>query len=106
MMPKILSINNYETYFVDNSFTNKSNLQPPDENINPYDRNQVLNCYIYDFEINLNSIISNIFYGTVQGEFECLNCKAQLSRMGQNIPNINSIKSRKINYKIYLCIII
>ena len=87
-----------ELNFVDNSFTNKSNLQPPDENINPYDRNQVLNCYIYDFEINLNSIISNIFYGTVQGEFECLNCKAQLSRMGQNIPNI------KYNFQNYFFI--
>ena len=89
-----------ELNFVDNSFTNKSYLVPPDEdnNINPYDCKQVLSCYIYDFEKNLNSIISNIFYGTVQGEFECLNCKAQLSRMGQNIPNI------KYNFENYFFI--
>ena len=87
-----------ELNFVDNSFTNKSNLRPPDENINPYDCNQVLNCYIYDFEINLNSIVSNIFYGTVQGEFECLNCKTQLSRMGQILPNI------KYNFQNYFFI--
>ena len=38
--------------------------------------------------MNLNSIISNIFYGTVQGEFECLNCKARLYQAMQNVSNI------------------
>ncbi len=77
-----------ELNFVDNSFSNKSNLSLPEDNINPYNYKQVLNYYIYDFEMNLNSIISNIFYGTVQGEFECLNCKARLYQARQNVSNI------------------
>ena len=77
-----------ELNFVDNSFSNKSNLSLPEDNINPYNYKQVLNYYIYDFEMNLNSIISNIFYGTVQGEFECLNCKARLYQAMQNVSNI------------------
>ena len=87
-----------ELNFVDNSFSNKSNLPPPDDNISPYNSQQVLSCYIYDFQMNLNSIISNIFYGTVQGEFECLNCKAQLYQAGKIIPNI------KYNFQNYFFI--
>ena len=87
-----------ELNFVDNSFSNKSNLPPPDQDINPYNCNQVFQCYLYDFQMNLNSIISNIFYGTIQGEFECQNCKFQLLQMGQNYPII------KYNYQNYFFI--
>ena len=87
-----------ELNFVDNSFSNKSNLPPPDQDINPYDFKQVFQCYLYDFQINLNSIISNIFYGTIQGEFECQNCKFQLLQIGQNYPII------KYNYQNYFFI--
>ena len=76
-----------ELNFVDNSFTNKSNLVCP-ENINPYDSNQVLQSYVYEFQMNLNSIASNIFYGTSRGEFECQNCKMKFFQMGQNMPII------------------
>jgi ubiquitin C-terminal hydrolase len=87
-----------ELNFVDNTFTNKCNLPEPGDNINPYDRQQVLNCYVYDFQMNLNSIISNIFYGTLQGEFECQNCKMQLFQMGQNMPIV------KYNFQNYFFI--
>ena len=87
-----------ELNFVDNSFSNKSNLCSPAQDINPYDFKQVFQCYLYDFQMNLNSIISNIFYGTIQGEFECQNCKFQLLQMGQNYPII------KYNYQNYFFI--
>ena len=87
-----------ELNFVDNTFSNKCNLPEPGDNINPYDRQQVLNCYVYDFQMNLNSIISNIFYGTLQGEFECQNCKMQLFQMGQNMPIV------KYNFQNYFFI--
>ena len=87
-----------ELNFVDNSFSNKSNLPALDQDINPYNSNQVFQCYLYDFQMNLNSIISNIFYGTIQGEFECQNCKFQLLQMGQNYPII------KYNYQNYFFI--
>ena len=86
-----------ELNFVDNSFTNKSNLVCP-ENVNPYDSNQVLQSYVYDFQMNLNSIASNIFYGTSRGEFECQNCKMKFFQMGQNMPII------KYNYQNYFFI--
>ena len=77
-----------ELNFVDNSFSNKCNISLPQQPINKYDSNQVLQCYIYDFQNNFSSIISNVFYGTIQKEFECMNCRMQLFQMGQNIPNI------------------
>ena len=87
-----------ELNFIDNSFTNKVNNLILPENVNPYDANQVLQSYIYDFQMNLNSIISNIFYGTIRGEFECQNCKMQLFQMGQNMPII------KYNFQNYFFI--
>ena len=87
-----------ELNFVDNSFLNKNNISLPQQPINQYDSNQVLKCYKYDFLMNLNSIISSAFYGTIQEEFECMNCKMLLYQMGQNIPNI------KYNYQNYFFI--
>jgi len=87
-----------ELNFVDSSFCNKSNLSPPSFPINQYNCNQVLQSYLYDFQMNYNSIISTYFYGTTQGEFECQNCKNNLFLMGQNIPNI------KYNYESYFFI--
>ena len=46
-----------ELNFVDNSFSNKCNISLPQQPINKYDSNQVLQSYIYDFQMNYNSII-------------------------------------------------
>ena len=87
-----------ELNFVDSSFCNNSNISPPSFPINQYNWNQVLQSYLYDFQMNYNSIISTYFYGTTQGEFECQNCKKNLFLMGQNIPNI------KYSYESYFFI--
>ena len=88
-----------ELNFVDSSFNKNNNIIPPSQPINQYDHNQVLQCYLYDFQMNNNSIISTIFYGTIQGEFECQNCKFQLFQMGQVYANII-----KYNYQNYFFI--
>ena len=77
-----------ELNYVDN------NISLPQKQVNKYDKNQVFQCYINKFQKNFKSIISSCFYGTIQGELECLNCKMKLFQMGQNIPNI------KYNYHI------
>ena len=80
---------------IDNSFTNTNKIEPPSQNINQYNNAQVLQAYLYYFQIDNSSIISTYFYGTTQGEIECQNCKMQLLQMGQNIPII------KYNYQTY-----
>lgn len=75
-----------ELNLVDNSFINVNNIFPPSKPINHYDPNQILQCYLYDFQKNYNSVISTFFFGTTQGEIECQNCKNRLLQMGQNIP--------------------
>ena len=80
---------------IDNSFTNKNYIEPPSQNINQYNSSEVLKAYLYYFQMNNSSIISNYFYGTTQGEIECQNCKMQLFQMGQNFPII------KYNYQSY-----
>ena len=87
-----------ELNLIDNSFSNSCNITLPNQPINPYNSNQVLMCYFYDFQMNLKSIISNIFYGTIQSEFECQNCKMQLYLCGQTMPLI------KYNYQNYFFI--
>jgi uncharacterized UBP type Zn finger protein len=64
-------------------------------NINPYDYSQVLQSYLYEFQLNFNSFISNCFYGTTQGEFECQNCKMQIYQTCQNLPLV------KYNYQTF-----
>ena len=80
---------------IDNSFINQNIINPPPENVNQYNKEQVFQAYLYFFQLNNSSIISDYFYGTTQGEIECQNCKMQLFQMGQNFPNI------KYNYQIY-----
>ena len=63
---------------VDSHLTKQNNLTPPSNILNPYDQMQVLQSYLYEFQINFDSFISNCFYGTTQGEFECQNCKMQM----------------------------
>ena len=80
---------------VDNHLTKQNNLTPPPNILNPYDQIQVLQSYLYEFQINFNSFISNCFYGTTQGEFECQNCKMQIYQTGQNLPLV------KYNYQTF-----
>ena len=84
-----------ELNLVDNSLTKYQNYKEPIMPINQYDQNQILQAYLYDFQMNFQSFISNCFYGTVQGEFECQNCKMRMLQMGQNMPLI------KYNYQTY-----
>ena len=87
-----------ELNFIDNSFSNTTNITLPKQPINQYDSSQVLQCYMYDFQKNLQSIISANFYGTNHVESECQNCKMQNFQIGQNIPII------KYNYQNYFFI--
>ena len=80
---------------IDNNLVKQNNLTPPAIQLNPYDKSQVLQSYLYEFQINFNSFISNCFYGTTQGEFECQNCKMQLYQYGQNMPLV------KYNYQTF-----
>ena len=80
---------------VDNSLLKQANLVEPPMPINPYNQGQVLQSYLYEFQINFNSFISNCFYGTTQGEFECQNCKMRMYQTGQNMPLI------KYNYQTF-----
>ena len=80
---------------IDNNLVKQNNLAPPAIQLNPYDKSQVLQSYLYEFQINFNSFISNCFYGTTQGEFECQNCKMQLYQYGQNMPLV------KYNYQTF-----
>ena len=84
-----------ELNLVDNSLTKYQNYKEPIMPINQYDQNQILQAYLYDFQMNFQSFISNCFYGTIQGEFECQNCKMRMLQMGQNMPLI------KYNYQTY-----
>ena len=80
---------------VDSHLTKQNNLTPPSNILNPYDQMQVLQSYLYEFQINFDSFISNCFYGTTQGEFECQNCKMQIYQTGQNLPLV------KYNYQTF-----
>jgi ubiquitin C-terminal hydrolase len=80
---------------IDNNLVKQNILAPPTMQLNPYDKSQVLQSYLYEFQINFNSFISNCFYGTTQGEFECQNCKMQLYQYGQNMPLV------KYNYQTF-----
>ena len=80
---------------VDNSLIKDNSLIEPQMPLNPYNQMQVLQSYLYDFQINFSSLISNCFYGTTQGEFECQNCKMKLYQTGQNMPLI------KYNYQTF-----
>ena len=73
----------------------KEKINEPSMQLNPYNQMQVLQSYLYEFQINFNSFISNCFYGTTQGEFECQNCKMKLYQTGQNLPLI------KYNYQTF-----
>ena len=84
-----------ELNYVDGNLIKESNLIQPPMPINPYNQNQVLQSYLFEFNQNFQSIISNCFYGTTQGEFECQNCKMQLFQTGQNFP------LTKYNYQTY-----
>jgi hypothetical protein len=79
-----------ELNFIDNSFVHDIPQQPN----NLYSSNQVLQSFLHDFKMNNSSIISEKFYGVIQIEYECQNCK-KLYQMGQNIPYI------KYNYQAY-----
>ena len=80
---------------VDNSLTKQNQLIEPKMPLDPYNQGQILQAYLYEFQLNFNSLISNCFYGTTQGEFECQNCKMKYYQMGQNVPLI------KYNYQTF-----
>ena len=80
---------------VDGSLTTQTNLIEPALPLNPYNQSQVLQFYMCEFQRNFNSFISNCFYGTTQGEFECQNCKSMFFQMGQNVPLV------KYNYQTF-----
>ena len=63
--------------------------------VNPYDRQQVWNYFYNDFALNQNSIMTQTFYGTNQGMFECQVCKMNNMQSGNNISLI------KYNYENY-----
>ena len=84
-----------ELNHIDGTLTKQNNLKEPVMPINPYNQSQVLESYLYEFQLNFDSFISNCFYGTTQGEFECQNCKMRMNQMGQNMPLI------KYNYQTY-----
>ena len=56
--------------------------------INPYNKQQIFNYFFNDFSDNHSSIISETFYGTYQGMFECQICKMNNMRNGNSIPLI------------------
>ena len=71
---------------IDGNLIKQNNLIQPTLPLNPYNQAQVLQSYLYEFQLNFNSFISNCFYGTTQGEFECQGCKSHLFQMGKNMP--------------------
>ena len=80
---------------VDGNLTKQNNIIEPALPLNPYNQSQVLQFYMCEFQRNFNSFISNCFYGTTQGEFECQNCKSMFFQMGQNVPLV------KYNYQTF-----
>ena len=73
---------------IDPKINNSQNNLGQQDNIivNPYDRQQVLNYFLNDFALNSNSIITQTFYGTNQGMFECQVCKMNNIQSGNNAP--------------------
>ena len=73
---------------IDPTINNSQNNLGQQDNIivNPYDRQQVLNYFLNDFALNSNSIITQTFYGTNQGMFECQACKMNNIQSGNNAP--------------------
>ena len=59
----------------------------------PYNKEQILNVFLYDFAINNFSIISGSFYGITEGHFECQGCKMRNLSNGITTPLI------KYNYE-------
>ena len=51
-------------------------------NIDPFNENQVLNAFLSNFAQNQYSVISRYFYGITQGQFECQGCKMKLLQRG------------------------
>ena len=50
--------------------------------IDPFNENQVLNAFLSNFAQNQYSVISRYFYGITQGQFECQGCKMKLLQRG------------------------
>ena len=71
---------------IDGNLIKQNNLIQPTLPLNPYNQVQVLQSYLYEFQLNFNSFISNCFYGTTQGEFECQVCKSLFFQKGQYMP--------------------
>ena len=59
----------------------------------PYNKEQILKVFLYDFAINNYSIISGFFYGITEGHFECQGCKMKNLSNGITTPLI------KYNYE-------
>ena len=59
----------------------------------PYNKEQILEVFLYDFAINNYSIISGFFYGITEGHFECQGCKMKNLSNGITTPLI------KYNYE-------
>ena len=59
----------------------------------PYNKEQILKVFLYDFAINNYSIISGFFYGITEGHFECQGCKMKNLSIGITTPLI------KYNYE-------
>ena len=50
--------------------------------IDPFNENQVLNAFLSNFAQNQYSVMSRYFYGITQGQFECQGCKMKLLQRG------------------------
>ena len=78
-------LNNIDPTFNDIS---QNIVQQDDIVVNHYDQNQVYQCFINDFKLNNNSIITKYFYGINQNMFQCQVCQMNNMRQGINVPLI------------------
>ena len=78
---------------------NINNINENNMNINQYDEQQVLGCFIEDFKNN-QSIISDIFYGITETKTECLSCK-QKNQMNNIFNPVYTYNFQIFNFIIF-----
>ena len=61
-----------------------------------FDEQKMLNLFIYDFYNKYNSIISNLFYGTLETKYQCLNC--QTTKYNFQVCSIFQFPLEEINH--------
>ena len=77
------------------NFNNQSYNEETNQPLNPYDKKNVLNCFLYEFKKDC-SIISGLFYGILETNNVCLNCKNYYNSKGLNYQI--SYNYQKFNY--------